>query len=127
MDLHERLNTARTVTSSAREPLNELKNQIHLRVIGELGPQVFTQSMDPDELSELVVADIRRHLAGEVGLSRDDREALTTSSSPPPPSQPAERWSAQIRQDSRTYQEWICTVTADRWFTGSKASALVGR
>jgi pilus assembly protein CpaF len=77
MDLHERLNTARTVAPSAREPLNELKNLIHLRVIGELGPQVFTQSMDPDELRELVVADIRRHLAGEVGLSRDDREALT--------------------------------------------------
>jgi pilus assembly protein CpaF len=77
MDLHERLNTARTVTTSTSEPLNDLKNQIHLRVIGELGPQVFTQSMDPDELRELVVADIRRHLAGEVGLSRDDREALT--------------------------------------------------
>ena len=46
-------------------------------MIGELGPQVFTQSIDPDELRELVVADIRRHLAGEVGLSRDDRESLT--------------------------------------------------
>ena len=77
MDLHERLNTARTVAPSAGSSQNELKNQIHLRVIGELGPQVFAQSMDPTELRELVVADIRRHLAGEVGLSRDERESLT--------------------------------------------------
>jgi pilus assembly protein CpaF len=77
MDLHERLTTARTIAPASREPLNELKNAIHLRVIGELGPQVFSQSIDPDELRELVVADIRRHLAGEVGLTRDEREALT--------------------------------------------------
>ena len=31
MDLHERLNTARTVAPSAGRRLNELKNQIHLQ------------------------------------------------------------------------------------------------
>jgi pilus assembly protein CpaF len=77
MDLNERLRTARTVAPSGQDSLNELKNVVHFRVIGELGPQVFAQSMDPDDLRELVVADIRRHLAAETGLTRDEREALT--------------------------------------------------
>ena len=79
MELHERLTTARPATSAspAREPFAELKTQIHLAVIGDLGPQLFNVSMDPVALRERIVADIRRHLQQETGLSRDDRDRVT--------------------------------------------------
>ncbi|MEI7761300.1 MAG: CpaF family protein [Thermoleophilia bacterium] len=46
-------------------------------MIGDLGPQLFNVSMDPTVLRERVIVDIRRHLAGETTLSRDDRELLS--------------------------------------------------
>jgi pilus assembly protein CpaF len=77
MELHERLSTARPVTtSSGHDPFSDLKNQIHLAVIGDLGPQLFNVNMDPNELRERVSADIRTRLGQEPGLSRDDREGL---------------------------------------------------
>ncbi len=78
MELHERLTTSRTnAPQGAREPFAELKTQIHLAVIGDLGPQLFNVSMDPAALRERVVVDIRRHLSAETTLSRDDRERLS--------------------------------------------------
>jgi len=77
MDLHERLTTARPVVPVNREPFAELKNQVHLKIINELGPQLSTMTIDPVALRDRVVADIRRTLAEEVGLSRDERERLT--------------------------------------------------
>jgi pilus assembly protein CpaF len=79
MELHERLTTSRAPAhpSGSREPFAELKNQVHLAVIGDLGPQLFTVTMDPLALRERVTTDIKRHLAQETGLSRDDREHLT--------------------------------------------------
>src|SRR5437660_4965200 len=79
MDLHERLTTTRTVTgqASGTDPFAALKNTVHLRVIGDLGPQLFNVTTDPAALRERVVADIRRHLSQESGLSRDDRERIT--------------------------------------------------
>jgi pilus assembly protein CpaF len=80
MELHERLTTARPSgpqAAGAREPFAELKTRVHLAVIGELGPQLFNVTMDPAALRERVVVDIRRHLAGETTLSRDDRERLS--------------------------------------------------
>jgi len=78
MELHERLTTSRTTApQGTREPFAELKTQVHLAVIGDLGPQLFNVSMDPTALRERVVVDIRRHLAGETTLSRDDRERLS--------------------------------------------------
>ena len=77
MDLHERLTTARPVAPVNREPFAELKNQVHLTVISELGPQLSSGAIDPVALRERVVADIRRTLGEEVGLSRDERERLT--------------------------------------------------
>ncbi|TML67203.1 MAG: CpaF family protein [Actinobacteria bacterium] len=78
MELHERLTAARpTGPAATREPFAELKNAVHLKVIGELGPQLFNVTLDPVQLRERVTADIRRHLAEEVGLSRDDRDRLT--------------------------------------------------
>jgi pilus assembly protein CpaF len=77
MDLHERLSTTRPVAAPAgRDPFGELKNRIHLAVIGELGPQLFNVNMDPNALRERVTGDIRTHLSREQGISRDDRERL---------------------------------------------------
>ena len=77
MELHERLSTSRPiVTSSGPDPFAEVKNRIHLAVIGELGPQLFSASMDPFALRERVIGDIRTHLAQESGISKDDRERL---------------------------------------------------
>src|SRR5690349_9496386 len=82
MDLHERLTTTRNVSildEVAGDPFAALKNTIHLRVIGDLGPQLFNVSTDPAGLRERVVADIRRHLSQESGLSRDDRDRITSA------------------------------------------------
>ena len=49
MELHERLSAnARPVAQlSGPDPFAEVKNRIHLAVIGELGPQLFNATMDP--------------------------------------------------------------------------------
>ncbi len=77
MDLHERLSTSRPVVApSWPDPFAEVKNRIHLAVIGELGPQLFNASMDPIALRDRVVVDIRTQLGSEAGIARDDRERL---------------------------------------------------
>jgi pilus assembly protein CpaF len=77
VDLHERLTTARPAVAPRREdPFAELKNRVHLAVIGVLGPRLFNAGLDNADLREQVIADTRRHLAQEPGLSRDDRERL---------------------------------------------------
>src|SRR5918911_258669 len=79
MELHERLSTSRPVaTTSGPDPFADVKNRIHLAVIGELGPQLFNATMDPMALRDRVVTDIRTHLNGEAGISRDDRERLVS-------------------------------------------------
>jgi pilus assembly protein CpaF len=79
MELHERLTTARPAPPPGRDdPFAELKNRVHLAVIGDLGPQLFNVSMDPVALRDRVMIDIRRHLAEEPGISRDDRERLAS-------------------------------------------------
>jgi pilus assembly protein CpaF len=77
MELHERLSTSRPVVApSGPDPFAEVKNRIHLAVIGDLGPQLFNTSMDPLALRDRVVDDIRTQLSAEAGISRDDRERL---------------------------------------------------
>ena len=77
MNLHERLSTTRPVApATGRDPFSELKNRLHLAVIGELGPQLFNVNMDPNTIRERVTADIRGHLSREQGISRDDRDRL---------------------------------------------------
>src|SRR5215203_4927548 len=78
MELHERLSATRPAVATARgdDPFAELKNRIHLTVIGELGPQLFNATMDPNGLRDRVTTDITAHLGTEPGLSRDDREGL---------------------------------------------------
>jgi pilus assembly protein CpaF len=78
MDLQERLSAARPAAQTTRgpDPFSELKNRIHLAVIGDLGPQLFNTQMDPNGLRDRVANDIKAQLAQEAGLSRDDRDAL---------------------------------------------------
>src|SRR6059036_1094730 len=77
MELHERLSTSRPVVApSGPDPFAEVKNRIHLAVIGDLGPQLFNTSMDPLALRDRVVDDIRTQLGAEAGISRDDRERI---------------------------------------------------
>jgi len=79
MELHERLASAPPVSASfGQDPFSELKNDIHMAVIGDLGPQLFNVNMDPNALRDRVIADIRTRLAAETRLSRDDRERLTS-------------------------------------------------
>src|SRR6266566_2807210 len=80
MELHERLTTARPAVPPGRDdPFAEIKNRVHLAVIGDLGPQLFNVSMDPIALRDRVLGDIRRHLSEEPGISRDDRERLASA------------------------------------------------
>src|SRR5436305_14335884 len=77
MELYERLTTAREAAIAERDPFAELKNRIHFAVIGDLGPQLFNVSMDPDTLRDRVLADVRDQLAQETGISRDDRQRIS--------------------------------------------------
>jgi pilus assembly protein CpaF len=78
MDLQERLSAARPAAGAPgrSDPYSELKNRIHLAVIGDLGPQLFNTNMDPNALRDRVTNDIKAQLSSEVGLSRDDRDRL---------------------------------------------------
>src|SRR6266852_7063393 len=77
MELHERLNVPRDGGgSSDRDPYAELKSRIHFTVIGDLGPQLYNVNMDPEELRDRVLADVRDQLAQETGISRDDRQRI---------------------------------------------------
>jgi pilus assembly protein CpaF len=76
MDLQERL-AGSGVVDDAADPFVEVKNRIHLAVVGDLGPQLFNADTRPAALRERVLADIRGHLEQESGLARTDRERLT--------------------------------------------------
>jgi pilus assembly protein CpaF len=78
MELHERISTGRPHVSVAEvgDPFSELKNRVHLALIGELGPQLFTVGSGPNAIRQRVESDLRDLLQTEPGLSRDDRERL---------------------------------------------------
>src|SRR5918912_3904457 len=79
MELHERLSTARPVApTTGRDPFAEVKNRIHLAVIGDLGPQLFNANIEPFALRDRVVGEIETRLAGETGISKDDRERIAS-------------------------------------------------
>ena len=75
MELHERLNSSRA-PSGAQDPFAEVKSRVHFTVIGDLGPQLYNVSMDPEDLRERVLADVRDQLAQETGIARDDRQRI---------------------------------------------------
>jgi pilus assembly protein CpaF len=78
MELHERISTTtrHRAGSDGRDPFSELKNRIHLALISDLGPQLFTLSADPSAIQTRVENEIKEHLRQEPGLSRDDRDRL---------------------------------------------------
>jgi pilus assembly protein CpaF len=77
MELHERLTTLRPATPpSGKDPFSDVKNRVHMAVIGDLGPQLFNVNMDPIGLRERVLSDLGEHLSREAGISRDDRDRL---------------------------------------------------
>jgi pilus assembly protein CpaF len=76
VELHERLTAARPATGDTYDPYGELKNRVHFTVIGDLGPQLYNVNMDPEELRDRVLADVRDQLAQETGISRDDRQRI---------------------------------------------------
>jgi pilus assembly protein CpaF len=79
MELHERLSTARPIVpTSGRDPFADVKNRIHLAVIGDLGPQLFNANIEPFALRDRVTAEITTRLGEEAGISKDDRDRLTS-------------------------------------------------
>jgi pilus assembly protein CpaF len=77
MELHERLTSTRSApATSEKDPFSEVKNEIHMAAIAELGPQFFNAPAESESFRDRVTADIRRRLMQEAGLSRDDRDRL---------------------------------------------------
>jgi pilus assembly protein CpaF len=78
MELHERIASVRPLAElgDGHDPFSELKNRVHLALISELGPQLFSVASDPQMLRQKVEADLRDRLQAEPSLSRDDRERL---------------------------------------------------
>jgi pilus assembly protein CpaF len=77
MDLQERLRgTSDPEPARAGDPFAEVKNRLHLEVIGELGPQLFNVETNAGLLRERVLGEIRVLLDRESGLARADRERL---------------------------------------------------
>jgi pilus assembly protein CpaF len=77
MQLHERLSRGGVAASSdERDPFAEVKNRIHLAVIGSLGPELFNADVDAPHMRDRVLADIKSQLAEETGIAREDRERL---------------------------------------------------
>jgi pilus assembly protein CpaF len=77
MDLQERLGQrGATAPLLGNDSFAEIKNRIHLAVIGELGPQLSNAELDPGALRARVLGDVRAHLGREPGIARDDREQL---------------------------------------------------
>src|SRR5919204_5662570 len=77
MELHERISTARhRFAADGKDPFSDLKNRIHLALISDLGPQLFSMGADASVIRDRVESEIKDHLEREAGLSREDRERL---------------------------------------------------
>jgi pilus assembly protein CpaF len=77
MQLHERLgSSAVSDIRHLRDPFAEVKNRLHLGVIEDLGPQIFTTDIDQAALRPKVTEEIRSRLGQEPGIAQEDRERL---------------------------------------------------
>jgi pilus assembly protein CpaF len=78
MDLQERLSatSVRPDAPASADPFADVKNRIHMAVIGELGPQLYADDIDEATLRERVKAAIGSHLSREAGLSHSDRLSI---------------------------------------------------
>jgi pilus assembly protein CpaF len=75
MELHERLSSR--LEERSHDPFAEVKNRIHLALVGELGPQLFGIS-DSAEVRTRIENEIREQLGQEATLSRADQDRLGT-------------------------------------------------
>jgi pilus assembly protein CpaF len=77
MELHERLSQGTTPRADGTVvPFSDLKNRIHFTLIEELGKQLFSNEIEPEQLRARVRAEISDRLAREHGISREDRDRL---------------------------------------------------
>jgi pilus assembly protein CpaF len=79
MDLQERLRSIQAdvlVPDGQADPFAELKTQLHLSIISELGPQLYNVTGDQDLVHKRVVDAIKQELGQQPGLSREDRARL---------------------------------------------------
>jgi pilus assembly protein CpaF len=77
MDLQERLSSVRpAVVAEPRDPFADIKNRVHMAVIGELGPQLFNTEIEPPAMRARVMTDIEAELEQESGIARSDRRLL---------------------------------------------------
>ena len=78
MDLQERLSASSSLNDApaTADPFADVKNRIHMAVIGELGPQLYSDDIDEATLRERVKAAIGAHLSKEAGLSHTDRVTI---------------------------------------------------
>jgi len=79
MELHERLSgpqVAEQPNPRFSEPFSEVKNRVHLGLIEDLGRTLFSSEIDPGELRQRVLAELRERLSREPGFSQDDRQLL---------------------------------------------------
>jgi len=58
------------------DPFGELKNRIHQELIASLGPQLFADGVEQDQMRGQVEAEVVRLLEAEQGIARSDRERL---------------------------------------------------
>ena len=83
MELHERIANSHTgvagiaLNGNGTDPFAELKNRIHLALVSELGPRLF-EVEDGGSVRERVVSEISDQLRQETGLSREDRQRLSS-------------------------------------------------
>jgi pilus assembly protein CpaF len=79
MQLHERLaekSSLRPRPAGHIDPFGELKNRIHQELIATLGPQLFADGVEQDEIRGQVEAEVGRLLENEPGIARSDRQRL---------------------------------------------------
>jgi pilus assembly protein CpaF len=78
VELHERLSSGLHADDErAHDPFSEVKNRIHLALVGELGPQLFGIS-DSSAVRSRIENEIREQLSQEPTLSSQDRMRLGT-------------------------------------------------
>ena len=120
MELHERLVTTKPSTAApppTQEPFADLKNEIHMLVITELGPQMTGQVFDAVGMRDRVLADIRRHLShADRDLARRPRAARRRRS---PTTSSATARSSACSPTTRSRRSW----STARARSGSSARA----
>ncbi|HEY2005289.1 MAG TPA: CpaF family protein [Solirubrobacteraceae bacterium] len=79
MQLHERLSHGQEEGETQNRfavPFSEMKTRIHLKLIEDLGRQLFNTQLDQATLRSRVQDELHERLGQEPGVSREDRERI---------------------------------------------------